>query len=83
MKPTHIILTRADGSRIELTVDEARDLLRQLGALFCPQPTYAPACPAPGPAVWPGNPISPTWVGPLTSDPLPPPWTITCETRPQ
>ena len=82
MNMTHVILTRPNGERIELTVEEARVLHQQLAEMFAeqrPREWYAPMpwMPLPQPAPWP-----PTWTyGPSTADPLPPGITVTCESR--
>lgn len=74
MRLTHIILTREDGTRLELTVDEARQLWSQLGLVFAqPLPT-APTLPLTTPH--PGY-TWPLWTG----DPLPAPFVGTCEAR--
>jgi hypothetical protein len=60
MKLTHIILTRDDGTRLLLTVDEARQLWGHLGLVFA-QPLPLPVYPA-VPAYWPPSIAAPTWV---------------------
>ena len=45
MKITHIVLTRDDGSRQELTFEEARQLFSHLGLVFGPQLPTAPSLP--------------------------------------
>jgi hypothetical protein len=62
MKLTHIILQRDDGTRLELTVDEARQLWGHLGLVFA-QPLPAPVYPA-VPAYWPPPSVTEPWVMP-------------------
>lgn len=87
MTPTHIILSGPDGKRIEMTLDDARRLWRELGsALGMPQtqpitlqpPGWMKLAPEPEP-YW--APLRPYWVSPGTADPMPPPYVVTCEVR--
>lgn len=86
MTPTHIILSGPDGKRIEMTIEEARRLWRELGAALGMSQTQPITV---QPADWmkilpqepPPQPLRPYWVGPGTGDPIPSPYVVTCEVR--
>lgn len=79
MTTTHLILTRSNGERVELTIDEARALWHELGrALGLPPTTFVvqplPSVPHYVPQDW--------WhTQPGAADPWFKPYVITCEAR--
>ena len=62
-----IILETKEGSQVELTIDEAKELHEQLNAIFSQTVKYIPSAPIIiNKEVWP-QPYRPYWAGPITA----------------
>ncbi|HRV18809.1 MAG TPA: hypothetical protein P5317_12465 [Myxococcota bacterium] len=78
LRVTSIVLTTANGMRVELTIPEARELYDQLTEMFGKTPVNTPVIIDRHHWPMPWRPYQPMWVSDQTGDATPNPCRIVC-----